>query len=188
MKKFIRIAIYNLLGLVLLYILIDIFIWTTYSAHSFRKQIDKIAVEVKELPVIPERLTMAYEKIYAGAISNKITPDYFWINNAKSYMHYPQCFVAAQIQPGNRFHVFLLANAIEEKLSNEQCLAYMIHKFDFMLNAVGIQKAAKIYYSKTVDQLSEMECLELVAMMKNPIVYNKKKHPEKLLQRLVAFK
>lgn len=78
---------------------------------------------------------------------------------------------------------WMIAVKLERYYSKEEIIKMYLNQFDFLNNAVGIQSAAQIYFNKKPKNLNLQESALLVGMVKNPNIYNPKKHPEKALQR-----
>lgn len=75
---------------------------------------------------------------------------------------------------------------LENRLTQQQCLNLLLEQYDFIYHQIGIRSASKFYFQKPLEQLTQKECLELIAMMDNPILYNPKKYPHKF-KRKVKF-
>lgn len=75
---------------------------------------------------------------------------------------------------------WITAQKIEKEVSQDQCLQFVLANMDFFYNTEGIHEAAKFYFQKPLDSLSEREIRSLVIMTRNPILYNPKRNPESL--------
>jgi hypothetical protein len=188
MKKTIRISLFTLAIFMVIYFVMDVFLWITYNPSKHEAEIAKIVEEAKQLKPFPEKIYEAYTKVYPGWEKEYIVPDIIWIGTAKTYSNYPQCFTASKLARGNRFEIFMCANEIENHLTNKQCLTHMLSQFDWYHRGVGLEKAAQIYYKKTIEDLTYNESLELMVMIENPSLYNKFTHPEALGKRMLKFK
>ncbi|MGB1219134.1 MAG: penicillin-binding protein 1A, partial [Flavobacteriales bacterium] len=71
-----------------------------------------------------------------------------------------------------KFQEWLIAAKLERHYTKEEIIAMYFNKFDFLYQAVGIKSAAKIYFDKNQQDLTIDECAILVAMAKNPSLYN----------------
>lgn len=74
---------------------------------------------------------------------------------------------------------WLTAVRLERSYTKEEIIALYFNEFDFLYGANGIKSAAEIYYDKDPYDLSITEAAMLVRMLKNPSLYNPKKHPER---------
>ncbi|GAB5556409.1 MAG: hypothetical protein SchgKO_06220 [Schleiferiaceae bacterium] len=79
---------------------------------------------------------------------------------------------------------WITAQKIEKEVSQDQCLQFVLANMDFIYNTEGIQEAAKFYFQKPLDSLSEREIRSLVIMTRNPVLYNPKRNPESLNHQL----
>jgi len=70
---------------------------------------------------------------------------------------------------------WVIAVRLEEQYAKNEIITMYLNKFDFLYQAVGIRSAARIYFSKEPKELSIEESATLVAMLKNPILYNPQK-------------
>ena len=55
--------------------------------------------------------------------------------------------------------------------------------FDFLHNAVGIKRAANVYFNKEPRKLTVTEAAMLVGLCKNPSMFNPLRYPERCKQR-----
>ncbi len=70
----------------------------------------------------------------------------------------------------------IIAVRLEKRYTKEEIITMYLNQFDFLFNAVGIENAAKVYFSKKPNELSMEEAATLVGMCKNPDYYNPHKH------------
>ena len=76
-----------------------------------------------------------------------------------------------------------LARKIEQNLNKEDILTLYVNKIFLGKNAYGVQAAAKIYYNKTLDQLTLAERAMIAGLPKAPSKYNPIANPERALER-----
>ncbi len=67
---------------------------------------------------------------------------------------------------------WIIAARLERQYTKEELVTMYLNKFDFVNNAVGIQSAARIYFSTTPDSLKIEQAAMLVGMEKNPSLFN----------------
>jgi penicillin-binding protein 1A len=67
---------------------------------------------------------------------------------------------------------WVIAVRLEEQYAKNEIITMYLNKFDFLYQAVGIRSASRIYFSKEPKDLTLEESATLVAMLKNPILYN----------------
>ncbi|MBZ9652812.1 penicillin-binding protein 1A [Psychroflexus montanilacus] len=70
---------------------------------------------------------------------------------------------------------WVIAVRLEEQYAKNEIITMYLNKFDFLHQAVGIRSASRIYFSKEPKELTIEESATLVAMLKNPILYNPQK-------------
>ena len=67
---------------------------------------------------------------------------------------------------------WVIAVRLEEQYAKNEIIAMYLNKMDFLYNAIGIRSASRIYFGKEPDELNIEESATLVAMLKNPSLYN----------------
>lgn len=67
---------------------------------------------------------------------------------------------------------WVIAIRLERRYTKEEIITMYFNEYDFLNQAVGIQSAAKIYFSKEPSELSTAEAATLVGMFKNSSLYN----------------
>ncbi|WP_121666009.1 penicillin-binding protein 1A [Mesonia aquimarina] len=70
---------------------------------------------------------------------------------------------------------WVIAVRLERQYTKQEIITMYLNKYDFLYQAVGIRSASRIYFSKEPKDLKTEEAAVLVAMLKNPIVYNPRK-------------
>lgn len=80
---------------------------------------------------------------------------------------------------------WVIATRLERQYTKEEIITMYLNKYDFIYQAVGIRSAANIYFGKEPKELNIEESAVLVAMLKNPNLYNplKERFKENSLQR-----
>lgn len=76
-----------------------------------------------------------------------------------------------------------LARKIEQNLSKEEILTLYVNKIFLGKNAYGIAAAAKIYYNKSLEELSIAQMAMIAGLPKAPSRYNPVVNPERALER-----
>jgi penicillin-binding protein 1A len=67
---------------------------------------------------------------------------------------------------------WVIAVRLEEQYAKNEIITMYLNKMDFLYNAIGIRSASRIYFGKEPIDLSIEESATLVAMLKNPSLYN----------------
>ena len=78
---------------------------------------------------------------------------------------------------------FKLAKALEKKYSKEQIMEIYLNSIYFGNGAYGINKASKLYFNKSADNLTIAESALLASTINAPSVYDPISHPEKAKTR-----
>ncbi len=74
---------------------------------------------------------------------------------------------------------WLTAVKLERSYTKEEIISLYFNEFDFLYGANGIKSAAEIYFDKKPIELTITESAMLVRMLKNPSLYNPRRHPER---------
>lgn len=74
---------------------------------------------------------------------------------------------------------WLTAIKLERSYTKKEIISLYFNEFDFLYGANGIKSAAEIYFNKHPYDLSITEAAMLVRMLKNPSLYNPKRHLER---------
>lgn len=82
-----------------------------------------------------------------------------------------------------KFTEIMLAKRIEDSLTKEEILELYLNKIYLGQRAYGIGAAAKIYYGKSVDQLTLAEMAMIAGLPKAPSAYNPVRNPQRALIR-----
>ena len=72
---------------------------------------------------------------------------------------------------------WIIATRLERRYTKEEIITMYFNEYDFLNQAVGIQSASKIYFSKEPSELNTAEAATLVGMFKNSSLYNPLKNP-----------
>ena len=78
---------------------------------------------------------------------------------------------------------WIIAIKLERHFTKEEIIAMYFNYFDFLHNAVGIERAANIYFNKPPRRLSITQAATLVGLCKNPSMFNPLRYPKRCLQR-----
>ena len=78
---------------------------------------------------------------------------------------------------------WIIAIRLERQYTKNEIIAMYCNVYDFGNNSVGVNSAAKTYFSKTPKELTVSEAAILVGMFKNSGLYNPVKNPEGVFNR-----
>jgi hypothetical protein len=169
---------------VLLYLSLDIYIYYKYNDSDTAKVLTWTTRIYSSIPAdsIPDNIINAYGKVFSNSFTNKIYPDAIWwfLIAQRQRQTYVQLDLAYDIGHCNTVKLISIANQLDNRLTQKQCVFAYLSRFDFLNNARGIKKAAKLHYNKNIQDLNERECLELVIMTKNPSLFDKYRNQDKL--------
>jgi penicillin-binding protein 1A len=92
---------------------------------------------------------------------------------------------------GRKIKEWIIAARLERQYTKDEIITMYLNRFDFINNAVGIQSAARIYFSTKSDSLRIEQAAMLVGMEKNPALFNpasEKRRDTALSRRNVVLK
>ncbi len=70
---------------------------------------------------------------------------------------------------------WVIAVRLERQYTKDEIITMYLNEYDFLYQAVGVGSASRIYFGKKTKDLKIEESAVLVAMLKNPILYNPRK-------------
>ena len=73
---------------------------------------------------------------------------------------------------------YIVALKLEKRYTKEEILAMYLNQFEYVNNAIGIQSASKIYFSKKVEEIDTLEAAVFAGMLQNPSALNPRQHPQ----------
>jgi len=74
---------------------------------------------------------------------------------------------------------WVIAVKLERYYTKDEIINLYLSQFDFLNNAVGIQSASQVYFSKSPKELTIDEAATLIGMCKNPSYFNPRRFPER---------
>lgn len=82
---------------------------------------------------------------------------------------------------GNRC---IMSLKLERRVSQEECLSFLVLHYDFLYGNTDIHSAARFYFDKDFEALDRKEFATLAMMLRYAALYNPKKRPEVIERRL----
>jgi len=108
----------------------------------------------------------------ASTITQQLAKQFF-TNRSKSFVR----------RVWQKLKEWVIAIEFEKRYTKEEILAMYLNKSDFLYDAVGLGAAAKTYFGKDQKDLGVEEAAVLIAMLKNPRLYNPVINPENASSR-----
>ncbi len=78
---------------------------------------------------------------------------------------------------------WIIATRLERHYTKQEIVALYFNRYDFINQAVGVESAANVYFSKSASDLNVQESAMLVGMLKNSALYNPLRRPELVQSR-----
>jgi penicillin-binding protein 1A len=82
-----------------------------------------------------------------------------------------------------KFQEWIISAQLERQYTKDEIIAMYLNRFDWINQAVGINSAARVYFSTTPDSLKIEEAALLVGMCKNPALFNPLRRPDTTMTR-----
>jgi len=116
-------------------------------------------------------ITSAGESGGASTITQQLAKQLFTKNRSESKIK----------RVFQKFKEWVVAVELEKRYTKDEIIAMYLNKFDFVYSANGIELASKVYFNTTTSKLTTDQGAMLIAMLKNPVLYNPVMHPENAL-------
>lgn len=155
-----------------------IFLWLNFGVYTFtnRAERDGIIAQVKRAPALPERFLKMYTRVNEEEVNRSVSAWFFYALNGRIYNEQPHVKVAEEVvilrRRGEIKNIAAMAFFLERNVTVTECIQFRSANMDFTHGCIGVQKAAVYYYHKTLPALNDDEMIGLVAMYKNPSLYN----------------
>lgn len=78
---------------------------------------------------------------------------------------------------------WITAIKLERNYTKQEIIEMYLNTVSFGNNAFGIKSAAKIYFNKSLNQLTTQQAALLIGMLQNPTQYNPRNRPENAIKR-----
>nr|WP_322623901.1 transglycosylase domain-containing protein [uncultured Flavobacterium sp.] len=159
-------------------LIVGLFLWLNFGVYTFtnRAERDDIIAQVKSAPALPERFMKIYTKVNEEEINKSVSVWLLHALNGHSYYQQPHVKVAEEVvmlgRRGEIMNIAAMAFFLERNVTVTECIQFRSAYMDFTHGCIGVQKAAVYYYHKTLPALSDDEMIGLIAMYKNPSLYN----------------
>jgi hypothetical protein len=179
--------LFKFLGMLLLILMVTIFLFIQFLRSDWNTEFSKEEIQsyTKNLQNSPE-LSERFYHIYRRINHPQFKEVSVFRGILYSEMECPCLRVASMIfyrKPKNRItgNQYVLAMKLERELTYRECLRIVVKNYDFNNNCIGAHAAAKFYFKKPLNDLSDREIATLVIMLKNSSLYNPLKEKRQML-------
>jgi len=97
-------------------------------------------------------------------------------------------FLTPSRNPLRKFHEAILTYAMEKNVGKQRIIEIYLNNAEFGRGIYGVEAAARYYYAKSTNQLSEMDSVKLAATLPSPIKHNPNTQTEQFLKRQKKIK
>ncbi len=201
MKKAIKVFSWFALMIVLLLTVFLLWVKNSWKEIYTEKELQNTILKINSSKPLPEDFRETLSLVYPGIFDNNFNQHAVdRIITDKDYQPCPCRQVAVmfthRLPHSNRFKWSFYPVSItwkfEEELTQEECFSFYLERFDFTRGIKGIENASLAYFGNELGALTLDQQLELILKIENPVLYNKKRFPEKFnaelkkLQRKVS--
>ncbi len=158
--------------------------------NSFdKKQLNELKAEIEKAEPISTEFIKVYERVNPITNTNGILFD----GIKENYYKDCPCLNAARlsfIKGKNRLtgNELVLAWKLEKEFTQKQCLSFYVEKHNFLYENIGINQASEYYFNKKLAELNFDQMATLTLMIKNAALYNPKRNPEGIKQKIAELK
>lgn len=155
-----------------------LFLWLNFGIYTFTNSAERNAIvaEVKNAPALPERFLKIYAKVNEEEMNRDVTVWFLHALNGHPYYGQPHVKVAEEAlmlrRRGEIRNIAAMAFFLSKNVSKEECVQFQSARIDFTHNCIGVEQAARYYYKKPLSSLNDDELIGIIAMYKNPSLFN----------------
>jgi hypothetical protein len=189
MKKTLKIFLKIGIVILLLGFLFIQYLKSDFNNPFDEKEIVQLKLDIKDAKMLPSNFIDVFDKI--NPITN--TNGRLYDGLIERYDRACPCLYVARIRfikgySRIKTNDYVLAWKLEKEFTQEQCLSYYAEIYDFMNQNVGINKASKFYFDKTIKNLDEEEMSILTLVMRNSALYNPLRNMKGIKKKLSEIK
>ena len=170
-----------------------LFLWLNFGVYTFTNSAERNAIiaEVKSAPALPERFLKIYAKVNEESMNRSI---YSWFLDWANGHNYSQPHIDASAEwtmthrMGQMENIAAMAFFLSKNVSKEKCIQFQSARIDFTHNCIGVEQAARYYYKKPLASLNDDEMISIIAMYKNPSLFNPLGNKKRFEDRVNALK
>jgi hypothetical protein len=173
---------------------LSICLYLGYVFSKFNQDIDyeilnEVAKEIKKSKQLDARVLSMYDRVYDGASKNssiKHAWKKLWGKKIECPCYMVTTRLPIHMNKRKKFteNSYAIATRLETKVSQMDCLNFLFEKFDYLYDAIGIEEAARIYFKKPMNELTDDELIGLIVMHENPSLFNPKRKKERFDKRV----
>jgi len=170
-----------------------LFLWLNFGVYTFidGKTRNSIINSIEEAPELPDNFMRVYTTLYPESINNSF---YHLLYDSLKGEHYellPRSVAydfSASVHKANFFKWAAFSMYINNNTSREECLQAIMWRYDFTHNCIGVDQAAQFYYRKPLVSLNDDEMIGIIAMYKNPSLFNPLSNKKRFEDRVQTLK
>lgn len=178
--------IFTAISIGIIFILI-IFTYVYYIPYLTTEKSERTRIEsiIGSTPELPIRFYEIYNTIYPKSLDQGQL--FYLVGREFNNRSECPCRLAASATEWISSYRLSLPQKtffIESFASQKECLNYFASITYFGNDIRGIKNASLAMFNKNIEDLNDKEYIEIILVMKNPSLYNKKRHPEFVTKRI----
>jgi hypothetical protein len=189
MKKYREYIKHGIIGFIAAIVLVSfgLYIYLTKSVYWEIDKKDRIEIvsAIKSASVLPDRFYYIYNKIYPNSLEKRQL--YYFFNRDDGKAECPCRLAGYKASVVYDIHLANLVFWLENEVSQNECLNYFAAEVDLLDNTIGVLRASGYYFNKKLEDLTDYEFIELIVMIENPSLYNKKRNADRLKNRVTEI-
>ena len=182
-------------GSALVLCVIAVLSFSIYLETSFGKTMTQERQEwffdwLDKKPALPENFIRTIEKYHPSYFDQSVWESAFWqlINGDRNDCRCREIYIYPGItDKSTPFYQFIVALELEEHYSQRRCYEIEMALTEFGGMDDGVRAAAKAFYEKELDELTEREILELNLMRERPSHYNPQYNQDNLDEVIIPL-
>lgn len=188
MKKLLKILLTTLIILLISFFGTKMYLKYSVKQTIGEQKLNDLIEKINSAPSLPQNFKHTYLKVYPT-----IFKDNFTTYAIKSILRQtggqspPNRQVANHCRTlfSNKSNFDIMLNhlglmwILEDNVSQEKCFEYNLAHTNFLYNTKGPYEAAIFYYKKPLDSLNIEEQLGMIILIKNPLIFNKVRFPDR---------
>lgn len=168
-----------------------IYVFSPYNSALDWNKLDLLVIAIEEGNDLEERVEKMYNKIYEGALGNSYI-DKIAYGIVGVQVECPCYNVVCQSHINSFYKIIendiAATRRLEKKVSQEQCLTYLLGNFNYMYGIIGIESASVFYFGKPIQELADDELIGLLIMQENVTLYNPKRFKKRFDEKVSLTK
>lgn len=85
------------------------------------------------------------------------------------------------------FFNYYISAKLDNQVSQKECFNYYLNNYTFSNKVIGLNEASRHFFNKEIEKLTQIEIAEILVVMINPALYNKRKRPDRVNEKIEEY-